>query len=131
VAARRHTQIAYFIVESPSVRELYSDVLNDSWRKQVIELINPGLENILQQLSLKDAVENIDCKTREDCSDDLNTQSVPLGQHFAATVLRFHKPVGIKHVRNAVGSKEYEDSASQNLFPKTVVVHSPVTSQST
>jgi hypothetical protein len=81
---------------------------------------------IFRQLLPKDAVENVDCKTREDCSDDLNTQSIPLGQHFAATMPRFHKPVGVKHVSDAVGGEEYEDSASQNLFPKTALVHGPL-----
>jgi hypothetical protein len=80
---------------------------------------------ILQQLSVKDAVKNVDCKNCEDCSDDLNPQSIPFGQHFAATVPRFHKAVGIKHVSDTVSSKENEKSASKNLFPKTVVEHSP------
>jgi len=81
---------------------------------------------IFRQLSPKDAVENVDCKTREDCSDDLNPESIPLGQHFATTMPRFHKPVGVKHVSDAVGGEEYRDSASQNLFPKGALVHGPL-----
>jgi hypothetical protein len=81
---------------------------------------------MFRQLSPKDAVQNIDCKTREDCSGDLNPQSIPLGQHFAATMPRFHKPVGVKHVSDAVGGEENKDSASQNLFPKGALVHGPL-----
>jgi hypothetical protein len=84
---------------------------------------------IYRQLSPKDAVENVDCKTREDCSGDLNPQSIPLGQHFAATMPRFHKPVGVKHVSDAVGGEKNKDSASQNLFPKGALVHGPLPAQ--
>jgi hypothetical protein len=73
---------------------------------------------IYQQLLPKDAVENVDCKTREDCSGKLNSQSIPLGQHFAATMPRFHKPVGVNHVGDAVGGKEYEDSAPRISFQR-------------
>jgi hypothetical protein len=81
---------------------------------------------IFRQLSPKDAVENVDCKTCEDCSGDLNPQSIPLGQHFAATMPRFQKPVGVKHVSDAVGGEEHKDSASENLFPKGALVHGPL-----
>jgi hypothetical protein len=81
---------------------------------------------MLRQLSPKDAVENVDCKTCEDCPGDLNPQSILLGQHFAATMPGFDKPVGVKQVSDAVGGEEYKDSASQDLFPKGALVHGPL-----
>jgi hypothetical protein len=54
----------------------------------------------------EDAEENVDCEAREDGPSDLNAQSIPVGQHFTATVPRLHKSIGTNHVSNAVASKE-------------------------
>jgi len=59
-----------------------------------------------QDLASEDAEENVDCEARENGPSDLNPHSIPVGQHFTATVPRLHKTIGINHVSDAVASKE-------------------------
>jgi hypothetical protein len=76
--------------------EIFHQLRNAKW--------SFGLQ--ISDLASEDAVKDVDCKTREDGPGDPNPQSIPVGQHFTATVRWLHEVIGKNDVSNAVANKD-------------------------